>query len=72
MLFPKEYLNLHNFHSVHTKSWCSFAGVERRIYASQNNVTIGLYNGLSPVWHQAITWSSDGLLFVVPLGTILY
>ena len=33
-----------------------------RIYASLNWVIIGLDNGLSPIRHQAITWSNAGLL----------
>ena len=31
--------------------------------------TIGSDNGLSPGWHQAIIWSTDGILLIGPLGT---
>ena len=30
---------------------------------------IGLDNGLSPGWRQAIIWTNDGLLLIGPLGT---
>ena len=40
-----------------------------RIYASVNWVNIGSDNGLSPVRHQAITWTSAGLLPIGLLGT---
>ena len=39
-----------------------------RIYASVNWVTISSGTGLSPVRHQAITWTSAGLLSFEPLG----
>ena len=29
----------------------------------------GSDNGLSPGWHQAIIWTSAGILFMGPLGT---
>ena len=32
-------------------------------------VSVGSDNGLSPVRHQAITWSNAGLLSIGPLGT---
>ena len=32
----------------------------------------GSYNGLSPVWHQAIIWTTPGLLFIGILGTKFY
>ena len=34
-----------------------------------NQVSIGLDNGLSPIRHQAIIWTSVGLLLIGPLGT---
>ena len=36
---------------------------------SVNWVSVGLGNGLSPVWRQAITWTNAGLLSIGPLGT---
>ena len=39
------------------------------IYASVNWVSIGSDNGLSLVWHQAITWTNTDLLSIEPLGT---
>ena len=36
---------------------------------SVNWVSIGSGNGLSPVWHEAITWTNAGLLSIGPLGT---
>ena len=41
------------------------------IYASMNWVIIASGNGLSPVRHQAITWTNAGLLSIGPLGTYL-
>ena len=38
------------------------------IYASMNWVSIGSGNGLSLVWHQAITWTNAGLLLIGLLG----
>ena len=35
-----------------------------RIYLSVNWIIIGSGNGLSPVRHQAITWTNDGLLSI--------
>ena len=37
-------------------------------YAKVNQVNIGLNNGLSPVWRQAIIWNNAGLLSIGPLG----
>ena len=35
----------------------------------ESNLTIiGSYNGLSPDWHQAITWTNTGILSIGPLG----
>ena len=39
------------------------------LYVSVNWVRIGSGNGLSPVWHQAITWTNAGLLSIGRLGT---
>ena len=39
------------------------------IHASANWESIGSDNGLSPIWHQAITWTSDGILLIGPSGT---
>ena len=39
------------------------------IYASVNWVIIGSGNGLSSVWHQAITWTIASLLSIALLGT---
>ena len=39
------------------------------INVSVNWVSIGSGNGLSPVWHQTITWANAGLLSIGPLGT---
>ena len=36
---------------------------------SVNWVCIGSGNGLSPIWHQAIIWTSTGLLSIGPSGT---
>ena len=36
---------------------------------SLNKVIIDSDNGLAPVWRQAITWTSDDLLSIQPLGT---
>ena len=42
----------------------------RAAYTLQWNwISIGSGNGLSPIHHQAITWTSAYLLFTVPLGT---
>ena len=49
-------------HVVPISSSCS-------IYGSLNWVSIGLDNGLSPVWRQAITWTNVHLLSIGPLGT---
>ena len=38
------------------------------IYASVNYTNIGLDNGLSPGWHQAIIWTNAGLLLIEHLG----
>ena len=38
-------------------------------YMSVNWIGISPGNGLSPVRRQAITWTSDGLLSIEPLGT---
>ena len=38
------------------------------IYALVNWVSIGSDNGLSPVLHQAITWTNADLLSIGPLG----
>ena len=38
-------------------------------YKSVNWVNIGSDNGLTPVWHQAITWTNDDLLSFGPLRT---
>ena len=38
-----------------------------RIYASMNKVSIDSDNGLSPAHHQAIIWTSTGLLWIGPL-----
>ena len=40
-----------------------------RIYASVNWVSIGSDNGLSPVQHQAITWTNAKSLSIGTLGT---
>ena len=40
-----------------------------RIYVSVNWVSIVSDNGLSPIRHQAITLTNDGLLLIKPLGT---
>ena len=42
-------------------NWC--------IYASQNYAIIDLDNDLSPIRRQAIIWTYDGLLFIMPRGT---
>ena len=42
---------------------------EWHIYTSVNQATIGSYNGLLPVQHQAIIWTSVGLLLIGPLAT---
>ena len=39
------------------------------MYASVNHTTIGSDNGLSPGRHQAIIWTSAGILLIGPLGT---
>ena len=39
------------------------------MYASVNHTTIGSDNGLSPERHQAIIWTSAGILLIGPLGT---
>ena len=39
------------------------------MYASVNQVSIGLDNGLSPIRRQTIIWTNAGLLSVRPLGT---
>ena len=41
---------------------------EWRIYASVLTI-IASDNGLSPGWHQAIIWTSAGILLIGPLGT---
>ena len=41
----------------------------RHIYVSVNWVSIGSENDLSPVRHQAITWTNAGLLLIGLLGT---
>ena len=40
-----------------------------RTYASVNQVSIGLDNGLSLIRRQAIIWTNAGLLSIGPLGT---
>ena len=40
--------------------WC--------VYVAVNKVIIGSGNGLVPVHHQAITWTSDDLLSIGPSG----
>ena len=40
--------------------------IERRICALLNHANIGLDNGLSPVWHQAITQINTDLISVRP------
>ena len=32
----------------------------------------GSGNGLLPIWHQAIAWTSTDLLWIGPLGTALF
>ena len=39
------------------------------IYAFVNWISIGSGNGLSPIRHQAITWTHAHLLSIEPLGT---
>ena len=39
----------------------SIIEAEWRIYASVNLAIIGLDNGLSPDWHQAIIWTNTGI-----------
>ena len=39
------------------------------VYVSVNQVIIGSDNGLSPVIHQAIIWTSAGILSIEALGT---
>ena len=34
------------------------------IYSSVDSTIIGSNNGLSPIWHQAIIWTSDDLLSI--------
>ena len=38
-------------------------------YVSMNLVVLATGNSLSPVWHQAITWTHDDLLFVRNIET---
>ena len=45
---------------------------EWRIYALVNYAIIGSDNGLSPVWHQTIVWTSAGILLIWCLGTNLW
>ena len=44
-------------------------GAEWCIYTSVNEVIIGSDNGLSPGRHQAIIWTSAGILLIGPVGT---
>ena len=37
-------------------------------YMRQNQVSIGLDNGLSPIRRQAIIWTNAGILLIEPLG----
>ena len=45
-----------------------FTEAEWRIYVSVNKAIIGSDNGLSPIQHQAIAWTSDDLLQFKPKG----
>ena len=45
-----------------------FTEAEWRIYVSVNKAIIGSDNGLSPIQHQAIAWTSDDLLQFRPKG----
>ena len=57
--------------------WCRLSGDDDawsydawcRIYASMNWVSIGSYNGLSPIRHQIIIQTNARLLSIGPLGT---
>ena len=42
-----------------------------RIHESVNWLDFGSGNGLSPLWHQAITWNNAGSLSIGTLGTNL-
>ena len=50
---------------------CLLIEAEWRIYAPVNSDTIGSNNGLTPVWHQAIIWTSGDLLLTRPSGSNL-
>ena len=54
--------NICHVHSQINSPWCC-------IYASVNWVSISSGNGLSPVRHQASTWTNAGLLSIILLGT---
>ena len=53
-VLPKKHAHSSNFNSSHP---------------SVNWVSIGSDNGLSPIRHQAIIWTSAELLLIKPLGT---
>ena len=40
------------------------------IYMAANRVRIFTADGMSPVQHQAITWTNVGILLIGPLGII--
>ena len=48
---------------------CWLIEAEWCIYASVNQVSIGSDNGLSPILHQAITWTNARILSIGPLWT---
>ena len=49
------------------KTVCIFLGIY--CICIDNLTVIGSYNGLSPVWRQAIIWTNDGILLIGPSGT---
>ena len=49
------------------KSWVLLTHLP--LVPHMNWVIIGSGNGLSPVWHQANTWNSAGILLIGPFGT---
>ena len=49
--------------------WLSHLPLVPHICASVNYVSTGSGNGLSPIWHQAITWTDANLLSIGPLRT---
>ena len=48
--------------------FCSSSSPPSAPYESETPVSVGPDNGLSPIQHQAITWTKAHLLLIGPLG----